>query len=45
MFVAQVMSKIFKFEVGSFVRYIHSCDTGRLEVTEIVCGGEELAVI
>ena len=28
-----------------FVRYIHSCDTGRLEVTEIVCGGEELAVI
>ena len=28
-----------------FVRYIHSCDAGRLEVTEIVCGGKELAVV
>ena len=28
-----------------FVRYIHSCDTGRLEVTELVCGGKELAVV
>ena len=31
-------------ENSNFVRYIHSCDTGRLGVTEIVCGGEELAV-
>ena len=28
-----------------FVHYIHSCDTGRLKVTEIVCGGDELAVV
>ena len=28
-----------------FVRYIHNCNTGRLEVAEIECGGEEPAVV
>ena len=32
-------------EAEYFVRYIHSCDTGRLEVTEMVCGGDEPAVV